>query len=161
MEQILHFQGTTCCSCLRLLLVLKLCTLFRGIASCTIGDGSIVILWNDHWDGEILSVKFSLLFSFASNPDISIQQIMQVEDLDSIFELPLCPRAYDELLDLNNYLHSFFVDLDSKDLWTFIWGNQIYSAQRYYRMVFQNLHPSPIFKKIWKSKCTPRLKFFA
>ena len=28
-------------------------------------------------------------------------------------------------------------------------------------MVFQNHHPSPIFKKIWKSKCTRRLKFFA
>ena len=28
-------------------------------------------------------------------------------------------------------------------------------------MVFQNFHSSPIFRKFWKSKCTPRLKFFA
>ena len=28
-------------------------------------------------------------------------------------------------------------------------------------MVFQHVHSSPIFKKLWKSKCTPRLKFFA
>ena len=86
---------------------------------------------------------------------------MQAEDLDSIFQLPLSPNAYDELLDINNYLQSVFVDLGSKDVWTFISGNQIYSAQLYYRMVFQNLNPSPIFKKIWKSKCTPRLKLFA
>ena len=141
--------------------IMKLCTLYRGIATCTIGDGSSVTFWNDLCDGEIFSDKFPRLFSFASNPDISVKQIMLAEDLDSIFDLSLSPNAYYELLDLSHSLQSISFDLDSKDVWTFIWGNQVYSSQRYYKMVFQNFHPSPIFRKLWKSKCTPRLKFFA
>ena len=85
---------------------------------------------------------------------------MLAKDLDSIFDLSLSPNAYDELLDLSHSLQFIYFDLDSKDVWTFIWGNQVYSSQRYYKMVFQNFHPS-IFRKLWKSKCTPRLKFFA
>ena len=52
-------------------------------------------------------------------------------------------------------------DHNSKEQWIFLWGNQVYSSRRYYKMVFQNLHSHLIFKKISKSKCTPRLKFFA
>jgi len=141
--------------------VLKLCTLYRGIASCKIGDGSSVTFFNDLIDGEILSSKFPRLFSFTSNPDISVQQIMLAEDLDSIFDLPLTPNVYDELLDLSHYIQSISFNMDTKDEWLFIWGNKTYSSQRYYKMVFQHVHSSSIFKKLWKSKCTPRLKFFA
>jgi hypothetical protein len=41
----------------------------------------------------------------------------------------------------------------AEDSWTFMWGNQKYSSQRYYHLVFENLHSSPIFKLLWKSKC--------
>ena len=97
--------------------VLKLCTLYRGIASCKIGDGSSVTFWNDLIDGEILSSKFLWLFSFASNPDISVQQFMLAEDMDSIFDLPLTPNAYDELLDLSHYIQSMSFNMDTKDEW--------------------------------------------
>jgi len=69
--------------------------------------------------------------------------------------------AHDQLLDLHPFIQSVSYDPERKDVWTFIWGNATYSSRKYYKMVFQNYHPSPIFKKIWKSKCTPRLKFFA
>ena len=42
-----------------------------------------------------------------------------------------------------------------------MWGNQLYSSSRYYNLVFQHFPVSPIFKRLWQSKCTPRLKFFA
>jgi hypothetical protein len=52
--------------------VLKLCDMFRGIAKCNIGDGSIVLFWSDLWNGNILESKFPRLYSFARNKNISV-----------------------------------------------------------------------------------------
>jgi len=141
--------------------ILKLSVLYRAIALCTVGDGASVSFWDDLWAGEVLSSKFSCLYSFAANTGISVKQIMLSEDLDSIFNLPLSQVAHDQLLDLHPFIQYVSYDPERKDVWTFIWGNATYSSRKYYKMVFQNYHPSPIFKKIWKLKCTPRLKFFA
>ena len=40
-------------------------------------------------------------------------------------------------------------------------GKSAVFISRYYNLVFQHFPTSPIFKKLWKSKCTPRLKFFS
>ena len=42
---------------------------------------------------------------------------MLAEDLDSIFDLPLTPNAYDELLDLSHYIQSISFNMDTKDEW--------------------------------------------
>ena len=140
---------------------MKLSILYRGVARCTIGDGPSVSFWDDLWASDILSVKYPHLFSFATNPEISVKQIVLTDDLYSLFNLPLSPVAFEELLDLHDYVQNVDFDLNSKDRWFFLWGNQVYSSRRYYKMVFQSFHPSLIFKKVWKSKCTTRLKFFA
>ena len=74
---------------------MKLSVLYRGIALCTVGDGASVSFWDDLWAGEVLSTKFSCLYSFAANTGISVKQIMLFEDLDSIFNLPLSQVAHD------------------------------------------------------------------
>ena len=83
------------------------------------------------------------------------------QDLDSIFHLPISGQASQELGDLQDLLLSSDYDLASNDSWSFMWGNQLYSSSRYYNLVFQHFPVSPIFKRLWQSKCTPRLKFFA
>ena len=40
-----------------------------------------------------------------------------------------------------------------------IWGNR-YTSRRFYHQVFSNMDAHPIFKAVWKSSCTPRIKFF-
>ena len=81
--------------------------------------------------------------------------------MDSIFHLPLSQQAHEELGELQDLLLSTDYDLATKDNWTFMWGNQLYSSSHYYNLVLQHFPTSPIFKKLWKSKCTPRLKFSA
>ena len=90
-----------------------------------------------------------------------MKEVVLAPDLDSIFHLPLSLEAHEELLDLQTFVQEIDYTPDAKDSWTFLWGNQSYSSRRYYKLVFQNLHTSPIFAKIRKSKCTSRLKFFA
>jgi hypothetical protein len=41
-----------------------------------------------------------------------------------------------------------------------IWGSA-YSSSKFYKIVFQSVDAHPIFKWVWKSRCTNRVKFFA
>ena len=51
--------------------VLRLSTIYRGIARCTLGDGSSVTFWDDLWSDGIMSLKFPRLHSFAIDPNLS------------------------------------------------------------------------------------------
>lgn len=51
--------------------VLRLIVLCRGIARCTIGKGDTVLFWEDLWTDNILSAKYSRLYTYAKNPRIS------------------------------------------------------------------------------------------
>jgi hypothetical protein len=51
--------------------ILRLSNLFRGIARCTIGDGSTVLFWDDIWMDHILSEQYPRLLSFAKNTSFS------------------------------------------------------------------------------------------
>jgi hypothetical protein len=52
--------------------VLKLCEAYRGVATCKIRDGSIVIFWTDVWNDQLLCQKFPRLFSYAKNKTILV-----------------------------------------------------------------------------------------
>ena len=141
--------------------MLRLNVLYRGIAKCAVGDGSTVTFWEDLWSDEIMATKFPVLFSFVRNNNSSVQELLNAEDLDSILHLPLSSQAMEELLILQQELVTIPYNADQKDTWSLIWGSPIYTSRRYYKMVFQYLQVSPIFKKLWSSKCTQRIKFFA
>jgi hypothetical protein len=51
-------------------------------------------------------------------------------------------------------------DENSVDSWSPIWGSK-YMSGRFYSHVFSNMEAHPIFKIVWKLRCTPRIKFFA
>lgn len=85
---------------------------------------------------------------------------MHAEDLDSLFMLPFSPEAFDEFESLQEQLHSREYDENAIDQWRPIWGHQ-YSSRHYYSYVFKGIEAHPIYKVIWKSRCTPRIKFFA
>ena len=69
--------------------VIHLHVIFPTIARCETGDGATVCFWDDLWDESILSQDFPRLVSFAMNADASVKEIMQAENLDDIFFLPL------------------------------------------------------------------------
>jgi hypothetical protein len=100
------------------------------------------------------------LASFARSDGISILEVMQAEDLDTLFMLPLSEQALDELENLQAQLQDFPYDQESDDQWTPIWGNR-YTSRRFYSNAFNTMEAHPIFKIVWKSRCTPWIKFFA
>jgi hypothetical protein len=86
---------------------------------------------------------------------------MAAEDLDTLFSLPISQEAFEELETLGQFLELQAFDEESKDTWIYQWGNTTYSSSKLYKLAFQNLPEHPVFSWLWKSKCTPRVKFFA
>jgi len=69
--------------------LLRLSVFYRGIARCQIGDGASVLFWEDLWSSEVLALKYPYLFSFVRNTSLSVKNVMETEDLDTLFTLPL------------------------------------------------------------------------
>jgi hypothetical protein len=86
---------------------------------------------------------------------------MEAEYLDYIFQLAFTEEAMQELLLLQDQLQQTHYSSDATDIWSFFWGTQKYSPKKFYTLAFRHLDVSLVFEWIWKSKYSPRLKFFA
>jgi hypothetical protein len=143
--------------------ILRLNDLFCQSATCEVGDGSIVCFWSDNWlhdlNGNLLH-ELPRLGSFCRDEDVSVKQVMQMEDLDSLFYLPLSMQAMEELETLQSWLSERSYDDAANDRWIMTWETK-YTSRRFYKFVFQPMPAHRIFKIVWKSKCIPRIKFFA
>ena len=124
------------------------------------GEGRTVTFWGDLWSDSILENDFPVLFSFAKNKNASVHEVLNAQDLDSLFYLPLSLPTWEEMLHLQQFLITMPYREDSPDEWTLIWGNQRYTSRWYYNYVYENLQVSRIYKVLWSSKCTQRIKFF-
>lgn len=139
--------------------VLWLNVIFRSIAKCELGNGSSVCFWDDLWTDSVLAQTYPRLASFARNDGVSVLEVMQAEDMDELFLLPLSQQAFEELKNLQAHLQTLPYNMNNEDRWIPKWGNT-YTSRRFYSKVFSNIEAHPIFKVVWKSQCTPRVKFF-
>ena len=103
--------------------VLRLNTIFRDVTRCELGNGSSICFWDDLWADSVLSQTYPRLASFARNEGASMRKVMQADDLDSLFLLPLSQQALEELEELQNQLQDIPYDDDATDKWVPIWGN--------------------------------------
>jgi hypothetical protein len=103
--------------------------------------------------------KISRAFSYVFSEYISIQEFLGSDNLAAIFHFPISPEAMNDLWELWRV---------SADISTFLSlmilghlpGEHRYTSNRYYKFCFRNLDPHVPFSWLWKSKCTPKLKFF-
>jgi hypothetical protein len=72
--------------------VMSLSMDFRGLASCSFGDGTSVSFWEDIWDMGLLKLEFPQLFSFAKDTKISVATFLS-RDIENNFLLPLSLEA--------------------------------------------------------------------
>jgi hypothetical protein len=76
--------------------LLRLCDVYRGIARCTVGDGSTVLFWSDIWNGHLLQDKFPRLSSFAKDKLFSVAMFLSTTQMGKLFHLPLFSEAWQE-----------------------------------------------------------------
>jgi hypothetical protein len=77
--------------------LLMLCDLFRGVATCTVGDGQSVLSWEDTWNNRLLKELLPRLYSFARNRNISVAKFLKIDDILEHFHIPLSTKAFQEL----------------------------------------------------------------
>ena len=86
------------------------------------GNGSSVCFWEDEWAGEILAEKYPRIASQAKSTTTSVKEIVQADDLDTIFFLPLSQEAMDELIQVQLMVENIPYDESSNDTWHTGWG---------------------------------------
>jgi hypothetical protein len=116
--------------------VMKFVDHFRGVASASIGLGDTVLLWEDVWNGHFLANELPRLYSYARNKKISVVQFMAHQDIHSQFHTPILVQASLEL-QLQSILDQVQLNQRMKDEWSYIWGNRIYTSNRFYNLNFR------------------------
>ena len=117
------------------------------------------VFWEDLWgsNGVILATEFPRIASFSKSNTISMQEVMQVENLDDIFHLPLSQQAFEELDQIQDSLQHDRYDQEEEDNWLTVGV----TSCKFYRHVYDIVQAHPFYKILWKSRCIPRIKFFA
>ena len=108
--------------------IIKLVNNFRGVTTVHMGNGSTFSFWHDNWwlDGSFQPAKerFPRLFSFAKMDSMSAAQVYGVQDLYSLFELPLSQLAHEELTKLQSIMANHQLQ-EENDRWTYCRGRLI------------------------------------
>ena len=133
---------------------------FRGIAAPWTGNGSTFLLWQYIWNGQMLQSKFPHLFTYATNTNITLATYLNNQDIQANFQLPLSQVAMEEFHSFNDYIHSQMQNLQGNDVWTYSWGNAIYSSQKLYKKAFTSITPPDPFRWIWRTKLSKKIKVF-
>jgi hypothetical protein len=89
-----------------------------------------------------------------------VKEVCEASCLEDLFDIPISQAATSELDDLRVLVQAFVLT-DEPDQRIFCWGNGTYTAAKLYKLAFLNAQTPAVFRMIWKSKVTPRLKFFA
>jgi hypothetical protein len=139
--------------------VLRQLDKFKGIAMVHLNNGSSVLLWQDLWNGSVRFLQFSELFSYTTRSAITVKQILELATISDIFQLPLSEVAFQRYLQLNQEIEQMIIT-DERDIWTYIWGNGIFSVNKAYKALTGHSQTYPVFNWLWSSKCQPKHKVF-
>jgi hypothetical protein len=52
-------------------------------------NGSTVLFWEDVWSSQVIADAFPRLYSPAKNTGVSVKEVVNAPDLESLFTLPL------------------------------------------------------------------------
>jgi hypothetical protein len=96
--------------------IVKLTTLFKSLASATAHDGSSILFWQDKWNDHVLLQDFPELFSFATNPAATVKTVLNSQQLENNFHLPLSSEAHHQFLALQERINDLNQP-DGSDRW--------------------------------------------
>jgi hypothetical protein len=143
--------------------VLKQVDNFRGVSSVKPGRGDSFLFWLDRWhiDGSstALCERFPRLYSFVLHDKMSAARVYEVDDISTLFYLPLSAQAFEELNQLQRMMSSSPLE-DRNDEWTYIWGGS-YRAAKFYAHIHSHISVPSVYKWVWKSCCRLTVKVFA
>jgi hypothetical protein len=139
--------------------IVKLLNKFKGLASVSVANGATVLLWEDKWNGIIPAQLFPELFSFAKNSTVTFHSAISKPQFISNFFLPLTTQANDQLQQLTSLINNR-IDVGDSDIWSYVWGNAIFTTSKAYKALVGSRPVHPAFLWIWRSRCQMKHKVF-
>lgn len=100
------------------------------------------------------------LFSFTRKLKRSINFLLEHQDLDRIFILPLSDQATEQLLELQKLLEDRHLDENVNDKWTYYQGNSGFNTRKVYKHLHGVWEASPLFPWLWSPGNLGKHKFF-
>ena len=96
-----------------------------------IQDGRTIQLWFDLWNNKVHNLEYPELFSYAKNLSVTLSAVHGISSLIDLFHLPRSVEACAQLglleMELSNQTFS-----QQKDVWTYVWGSNLFSSQKAY-----------------------------
>lgn len=124
--------------------IIKLLSIFKDMAHCTVGQGTLVFFWHDKWGPTSLKLQFPHLFSFAKDELLSIKEATDSITFQDLFHLPLSNLAFSQFHQARICLEQ--VNLrDNVDQWKYIWNSTIFSPSKSLQYSHQRGKCSPSF----------------
>jgi ubiquinone/menaquinone biosynthesis C-methylase UbiE len=121
---------------------------FKGVSSVKPRRGDSFLFWLDRWhiDGSStpLCERFPRLYSFVLCDKMSAAMVYEVEDISTLFYLPLSAQAFEELNQLQRMMSSSSLE-DRNDEWTYIWGGS-YRASKFYAHIHSHISVPSVYK---------------
>ena len=132
------------------------------MAKCNLGEGKSVYFWTDLWNEKCLHKKLPHLASYARHANTTVNEAIQNEFLEDLFQLPLSQQAYEEFLELQIIYDEAKerIALGNKDQWSYIWESDEFYCKKAYKVLQGEITVIPHFKWIWESSCQAKHKFF-
>jgi hypothetical protein len=70
-----------------------------------------------------------------------VAQFLLNNSIHEQFHLPLSVQAFQEYQDLQQLIQGIQIQSENNNKWTYIWGNDRYSASKFYHLPFKNVQP--------------------
>jgi hypothetical protein len=109
------------------------------------------MFWSDVWNDNLLEHKFPRLYSFVKNKNISVASFLQNNQIEQKFHVPLSIQAFQEYQEMQDIIQQIQVSNEEKDIWKYFWGDNTYTAPKFYHPPYKNMQPPKPFIWIWKS----------
>lgn len=93
---------------------------FKSVARCSLGQGNVVLVWQDNWGENILEQRFCELYSFARNANVSVQECLEEDDEIKNFHTPLSLQACQQYQELR-LIFQYKQIREPFDQWTYPW----------------------------------------
>jgi hypothetical protein len=89
--------------------ILRLLNNFKGILKAEFCKGDTILFSHDLWNGQVLKLSFPQLHSYAKSDKGAISLVLQIENFQEHFHLPLLEIAYEQFCELIVLLQSLQV----------------------------------------------------
>jgi hypothetical protein len=99
--------------------ILRILDNYKGIAKADFHSSDTILFWRDLCNGQVLELTYPQFHSYTESDNVSLKLILQLDNIQNHFYLPLSEEAYEQFCDLNVLLLSLQAN-GQDDGWSYI-----------------------------------------